>query len=219
MRTSSWRRCSDGGGSMAESTERVVDIWCEDLGHESVVTTLVGRVIREFDLDRVRIEVKNGQGGSSRVIAEFRSWQRAILRGGLGARPDVLIMIVDANSHGYAARKNELRKAVLHDLFPHVVIGCPDPHVESWLLLDPKAFASVTGSPPVATRPRGGEDPKGLFHACVAESGVHVLTGPMELAPDLIEAMDLDMACRQDHSLAVFIQELRAALKLLRTVG
>lgn len=204
---------------MADAVERVIHIWCEDRGHESVITTLVRRILRDLEFAPVRIEVKNGEGGSARVISEFKSWQRAMLKGGLGERPDVLVLIVDANGHGHVARRRELREIITDGLFPHVVIGCPDPHVEAWLMLDTKAFESVTGSALLATRPRGSEDYKGWFHACVAESGVPVLTGPMELAPDLIEGMDLDAASERDRSLSTFLDELRSTLRLLRSAG
>lgn len=196
--------------------ERVVHVWCEDRGHVSVITALVRRVALELGVDALRLETKNGAGGASRAIAELKLWQRAVQKGALGGVPDLLILVVDANSHGFAARRTELQKIVAPGIFPHVVIGCPDPHIEAWLLLDEEAFESVTGKRPIARRPRSGEDHKALFHASVASSGVPVLTGPMELAPDIVAAMDLEQCAREDRSLGGFLAELRGVLRQLR---
>ncbi|MEX1369028.1 MAG: hypothetical protein AB1Z98_38230 [Nannocystaceae bacterium] len=149
------------------------------------------------------------------MAAELKAWQRAVQRGSLGGVPDLLVVVVDANGKGHAARRSELQALVIEGLFPHVVYACPEPHVEAWLMLDAEAFCAVTGSAPVAHRPRKGEDYKGLFHASVAESGIPVLTGPMELAPDLVAEMDLERASRADRSLSMFLDELRGSLKLI----
>jgi hypothetical protein len=196
--------------------ERVVHVWCEDRGHESVITALVRRVVLELDMGSVRMETKNGAGGASRAIAEFKVWQRAVQKGSLGGVPDVLVLVVDANGDGFVARRTELLLVVAPGVFPHVVIACPDPHVEAWLVLDGEAFESVTGKRPVARRPRAGEDYKALFRASVVASGVPVLTGPMELAPDIVAAMDLDRSAMEDRSLGGFLADLRGALRLLR---
>lgn len=192
---------------MADS---VIHIWCEDRGHESVVGALVLRVAHEIGA-RISIETKNGEGGAARAVTEFKGWQRAVAKGILGGVPDILILVVDANSVGHNVRRAELQNAVDRSLFPHVAIGCPDPHIEAWLLVDAAAFRSVTGIAPLARQPRAGEDHKALFHASVAESRTPLLTGPMELAPDIIAAMDLDKAALEDRSLGRFLSDLRAA--------
>jgi hypothetical protein len=209
---SSSNGCSVGGGWVVE---RVVHVWCEDRGHEAVVAALVRTIGRTLGVE-LRIETMNGEGGAPRAITEFKIWQRAVKKGSLGGVPDILIIVIDANGHGHAARRSEVEQVVDAGLFPHVVIGCPDPHVEAWLLLDPTAFRSVTGALPVAHQPRPGEDHKGLFHASVAASGIPVLTGPMELAPDIVAAMDIDKAARSDRSLGAFQADLRAAIAQLR---
>jgi hypothetical protein len=196
--------------------ERVAHVWCEDRGHVSVITALVRRVALELGIDGLRVETKNGAGGASRAIAELKLWQRAVHKGALGGVPDLLILVVDANSHGFAARRAELQKAVAPGMFPHVVIGCPDPHIEAWLLVDEGAFESVAGKRPVARRPRPGEDHKALFHASVTSSGVPVLTGPMELAPDIVAAMSLERSAKEDRALGAFLDELRGVLRQLR---
>lgn len=89
--------------------ERVVHVWCEDRGHVSVITALVRRVAGELGLDGLRVETKNGAGGASRATAELRLWQRAVQKGTLGGVPDLMILVVDANSHGFVARRSELR--------------------------------------------------------------------------------------------------------------
>ncbi len=192
----------------------LVHVWCEDRGHESVVAALAKAVAQDVGASLL-IETKNGEGGAARAISEFKTWQRAVQKGSLGGVPDILIIVVDANGDGHVARRASLGQIVDTSFFPHVVFGCPDPHVEAWLLLDHGAFAAVTGSVPLAPRPRAGEDYKGLFHASVAASGIPVLTGPMELAPDIIAAMDLSRASLADRSLARFLSELRSAIQRL----
>jgi hypothetical protein len=194
--------------------EHRVHVWCEDRGHESVVRALVERIAKQLGV-RVDIETKTGEGGAGRAITEFKAWQRAVQRGLLGGTPDLVIVVVDANSVGARARHAELQGAIIDGIFPHVAIGCPDPHIEAWLLLDVAAFRLVTGSPPLAHQPRPGEDHKALYQSSVAASGIPLLTGPMELAPDIIARMEIDKMAAMDRSLASFLSDVRAALRRL----
>jgi hypothetical protein len=85
--------------------------------------------------------------------------------------------------------------------------------VERWCLADPVAFAHVVGTdvPPVGPR----SDLKQLLAGTIRKAGQFIVTDPMEFAPDIVRAMDLFRAGKNDPSLALFLSDLRAALLAL----
>lgn len=94
------------------------------------------------------------------------------------------------------------------------VKAVPDPHVERWLLLDGAAFRGVLG--------RGCDAPdqkcdrgryKELLARAIYDAGVAPSLGGIELAEDIVAAMDLKRAVRADRSLERFIDELRPVLQ------
>jgi hypothetical protein len=121
-----------------------IDLFCEDLGHEAFIRSLVRRCAAERDI-REELRVRNSRGGAGRAISEFKAWQRSVAVGGGGT--DLLILAVDANDHGLAARLEEMDSAVDRGVFPFVVLACPDPYVEAWYVADPLAFPAAFGLP------------------------------------------------------------------------
>jgi hypothetical protein len=61
--------------------------------------------------------------------------------------PDSIIVVVDANCQGYNGRKDVMDGALAPYLqFQQLVsYAIPDPHIERWMLVDPKAFQAVFG--------------------------------------------------------------------------
>lgn len=190
-------------------------LYCEDSGHEQFARALLGRVASELSL-RVDIRTSSGRGGHGLALTEFRAWQRAIAgAGGIHFEiPDLLVLMIDANCKGYATVRRDLESAIDNGIFPHCAIGCPDPHIERWCLADPQALQEVLG---VA----GPADPgkcerhlyKNLLRQTILNAGQPILTTAMEYAPDLVAAMDLFRAGRNQPSLKHFVDEVRSALQ------
>lgn len=195
-----------------------VALYCEDSGHEQFARALLGRVSVELGL-RVDIRTASGRGGHGLALAEFRSWQRAIAgSGGIHFEiPDLLVLMIDANCKGWATVHRELEDSIDSRLFPRCAIGCPDPHVERWCLADPEAVQKVLGIP-------GPADPgkcdrhlyKNLLRQTILKAGQPILTTEMEYAPDLIAAMDLFRAGKNQNSLKHFTDEIRSVFQGFR---
>jgi hypothetical protein len=193
-------------------------LYCEDSGHEQFARALLNRVAKELGL-RTDIRTLSGRGGHGKALTEFKAWQRAITSGGgIGFEiPDLLVLMIDANCHGWAHMRRELEESIQEGIFPRCAIGCPDPHVERWCFADPGAVLDVLG---VSAPPDPGKCErllyKKLLRETIREAGQPILTTEMEYAPDLVKAMDLFRAGRNQPSLKHFIDEVRSALQNLR---
>jgi hypothetical protein len=194
----------------------VLDLFCEDSGHEVFVTNLVRVMARSLAVLEPQVKPISARGGHGRAISELRAWQRG-LRSGAFARGDALLVVIDANSTGWRAMDKEIRAAIDASLYPQVLIGCPDPHVEVWCAADPVAFQSLfsVAVPPAPVR--GGRLVyKQWLRTALEQAGAMVLGDPMDISLDLLPAMDLNRACRNDASLNHLVGDLRALLQRSR---
>jgi hypothetical protein len=190
-----------------------VDLYCEDSGHELFVRALLVRIARALGV-RVTVQPMNSRGGHGRALSEFRIWQKAMAKSGAGlTRPDLLALIIDANCHGWSDLRRDLSGEIDKKLFPVHVIGCPDPHVERWCFADPVAIQTVFGRPCPRDPEKCERDRyKRLLRETIQQSGQPILTTEMEVAPDLVDAMDLFAAGRNQPSLRHFVDDIRKAL-------
>lgn len=195
---------------------RLVNLYCEDSGHELFARALLSRLAAELGM-RVAVQAMSSRGGHGRALTEFKVWQNAMPRGGsVLTIPDLLVLVIDANCQGWSECRRQLSDAVDEQLFPEHVIGCPDPHVERWCFADPKAIQSVLGSPcPKDPAKCERAKYKQLLRDTIQGSGQPILTTEMEVAPDLVEAMDLFAAGKNQASLKHFVDDTRNALKRL----
>lgn len=195
-----------------------IDLYCEDSGHEQFARALLKRLAGEISL-KLSINTVSGRGGHGQAVTEFKAWQRAVTSGrGISHQiPDLLVLMIDANSTGWAPVRREIEQAIDRAVFPRYAIGCPDPHVERWCLADPQAVQKVLG---IAAPPDPGKHERGLyknlFRQTILKAGQPILTNEMEYAPDLVNAMDLFRAGKNQPSLKHFVDEIRIALQQLR---
>ncbi len=191
----------------------VVQLFCEDSGHERFLRPLIQRVAQE---ERVHVDLSVGsaRGGIGRALAEFVLFQRMLRHAIHNRRPDLLVLVVDANCTGWNERRRELQEAIDLGLFPRAVVGVPDPHVERWCIADPLAFQAVVGTPPP---PDPGKCERDLYKRLLANAldraEIPVLTGPTEIAPDLVEGMDWTTIDRNCPSLAHLVSDLRSQIR------
>jgi hypothetical protein len=198
---------------MADRT-RIV-LFCEDRAHELFVRALVDRLAAELHMRPV-LQAPSTRGGHARALEEFKVWQRSFLRQATHGIPDLLVLVIDANCSPWNEVRRELEAAIDETVMPHHVVGCPDPHVERWYIADPVAFQQVVGVQP--GRDRDECDPhfyKQLIDEAVGGAGIPLLTGPADLAPDLVAAMDFYRAGRNQPSLRHFVDDLRGRLRRL----
>lgn len=193
----------------------VVDLFCEDAGHEAFARALVLRLAREVGTMRPQLRAQSVRGGHGRAISELKAWQKlARTRPG---RPDLLLVLIDANSEGHAAQVAKVEAVVDPALCARWVVGCPDPHVEAWCAADPDALREVTGASPPAppTRPGRGAYKRWLEQALEA-AGIALLNDPMDISAELVPRLDLYRAGRESPSLGRFVDGVRSALTQIR---
>jgi hypothetical protein len=186
-----------------------VDLYCEDIGHEQFTGTLLRRIAHDLEVP-LDFQTRNSRGGHGRALREFRAWQKAVAAQRSGSPiPDLLVLC-----NSWSECRRDLDEAIDSRLFPAHVIGCPDPHIERWCFADPYAIQAVLGCPCPADPGKCERDfYKKLLRETIRKAGQPILTGEMEYAPDLVEAMDLFRAAKSQHSLGHFIEEVRDAFQ------
>lgn len=196
----------------------VVDVFVEDFAHEKFLLAMLSRVAREAGCT-VRHHVRSGRGGHARAVEAMFQAQRVLLEGGIqGPLADLFLVGIDGN----CSTSHEMRREILARCMPEfadrLVMACPDPHIEKWFMADPETFHRV-----VDAKPRVGKDKcqrdyyKRLLASTVANAGQPAPLGGIELAEDLVQAMDLFRAGKADPALGKFVDDLRAAIKRLPT--
>lgn len=198
----------------------VVDLFVEDRAHEEFLKPLVERVATEEDV-RVKVRVRSARGGHARAINEFRQHQKLIERGAVGEpSPELVIVAIDGNCTTFANKRKEIARATIQGLQERVIAACPDPHVERWYLADPDSFQQVVGYRPAFGREKCKRDHyKELLASAVRKAGHPPTLGGIEFAGELVRAMDLYRAGRNDRSLKTFLDDLRDRLQTLGRVA
>lgn len=158
----------------------------------------------------VSIQVGSARFGISRLKRELRAFERLLQRS--SGLPDLLVVLVDANTAGVASRRGEIDDAIDLASFPSAVAGVPDPAVECWYLADPASFAERFGKGPAGD---GAHDCKQRLIAALEDAGEIVVSGGAEFADEIVEAMDLYRAGRNAATLKSFIDDLRGTLRQL----
>jgi hypothetical protein len=194
-----------------------VDIFVEDRAHEQLIVPLVERVAREEGIT-VAPRVRSARGGHGRAMEEFNLYQRVTTKGIPGATEAQLVVVgKDGNCSTFRKAKKEIQAAILRAFSIPVVVACPAPHVERWYLADPESFRTVVGRAPTLKKDKCDRDYyKAAMVRAVREAGHPPTLGGIEFARELVTAMDLYRAGRNDRSLKVFIDELRNGLRTLK---
>jgi hypothetical protein len=191
----------------------VIDVFCEDIGHETFLRNLIKVLAIREAISTPLLRPHSSRGGHGRALTSLKSWQRA-LKTGHQPRGDALLVLIDANSNGWRPMLRAIQDAVDSSLYPTVLIGCPDPHVEVWCTADPEAFQSLF-SVPVPQPPTGSGRLvyKQWLADALEQAGEAVLSDPMAICLDLLPSMDMEKACRNNASLNHFVGVIRAWIK------
>ncbi len=192
----------------------LIDLFAEDYPHEAFLSEMIGRVASE-EGKTIRARPLSARGGHGRALAEFRMYQRAVLKGGQSVNvPDMLVVAIDANCHSWADAKRQIEEEIEAPFKGISVIACPEPHIERWFLADPTSFAEVVGVRPSIGRTKCKRDLyKQILTKAVADAGHPPVLGGVEFAPDIVARMDLYRAGKREKSLKSMVDALRAALK------
>ena len=195
--------------------ELVLDLFVEDRAHEEFLGAVVRRIAREENR-QIQLRVRVARGGYPRVLGELDLYQTMVERG-LAALdlPDILVVAVDANCEGLAAKKKAIRLRLKTTFKDRTVLAVPDPHVERWYLSDRQSFKDVVGVQPPAERrkcERGRY--KRILAQAVRDGGHPAILGGIEFAKELADTMDFYRAGRAERSFKQFVADAVSALRL-----
>ncbi len=187
-----------------------IAVFCEDSFHEQFIAALLQRYQAEHGVP-VGTRFLSAQGGLSRMHGEFKDFLRDLARERTPL-PAAVIVVVDANCLGHVRRR---------DLFDHVVeaypafsqlvhYAIPDPHIERWMLADPRAFQAVFGRGCTCPAVKCAKDEyKRLLRREIRGSGIDPPRGGEEYAADIVAAMDLGYVEIHETSLGLFLKVLK----------
>ena len=193
------------------------DLFVEDRAHEEFVKNMLSRMAQEEEVS-LALQIRSARGGHPRVLDEFRSYQRALLKGVAGMEvPDLLIVAIDANCSSFATARGEIEAAIDPRLQETAVVACPDPHVERWYLADPDSFMEVVGVRPQPGKRKCERDVyKEMLSRAIVRAGHPPTLGGVEFAREIVEAMDLFRAGKLESSLRHFVEDAKALLRRLK---
>ncbi|HTR73165.1 MAG TPA: hypothetical protein VMG80_06160 [Solirubrobacteraceae bacterium] len=195
---------------------RRVELFCEDSAHESCARALVERIAREVQVS-ASLHTATASSGVGRLKRELKAFQALASR--RSGTPDLLVVLVDANAVGPAARRAEIEDILDTTVFPHHVVGTPDPCVERWLLADPTSFAEKFGVQPDITKTSDRDAWKTRLVETLEDAGQIVVQGGAELSEEIIDQMDFYQAGSHDPTIRAFTNDLRASLRRLAEEG
>lgn len=194
----------------------------EDRAHEGFIKALVERIAGEEGLAPTWVEhdVRSARYGSKAVV-EWRKFLQEV-RHWRTPHPDLWVIAIDGNCHGYTERVAQLRRYLKPtDAFQeNVVFAIPDPHVERWYLIDQRALKEATGlaeapgAPPYKCKKNFYKDE---LRRALAPPPVQSLLGGPEFAERIVQHMgDLRDLARQEPSFAKLVNDLRAQFRKRR---
>src|SRR6267154_400047 len=108
-----------------------IALFGEDVGHEFALSALITRYIDQYGV-MSNLKTISSRGGA-KVHSEFSQYLTEIEKGRV-VRPDLIVVAIDSNCHGYAKRLHQLEKITekYQSLAQSVAYAIPDPHIERW---------------------------------------------------------------------------------------
>lgn len=191
---------------------RVV-LFCEDNAHEASARALVRRIAEDEEVE-VTLRVGSDRLGIPRLRRELRAFQALQARS--SGRPDLLIVLIDANRVGPRGRRTEIEELLDRGLVAETVVGTPDPCIERWLLADDQLIASRYGRVVDRSRSTNRRIWKQRLVQILEAAGEVVTQGGAEFAEELLGSMDLQRAAVQEPTLGDFVADLRSAVRRLK---
>jgi hypothetical protein len=178
---------------------------------------MVRRIAREENV-AVSTRVRSARGGHGRAIAELKLYQAVVEKVATETTQAMLLVVgIDGNCMTFTKARGAIQAEIKGRFTDRMVMACPDPHVERWYLADPDSFETVVGSRPAVGAKKCARDHyKRLLSERVQQAGHPPTLGGIEFAAELVDAMDLYRAGKNDHSLRAFVHDLRAKLVAMR---
>ncbi len=193
--------------------KRTIALALEDRAHEMVIGALLARIFSDEkqDLHHWELVVLSNRGGRS--LERAYDYAKKCTRPGEAC--DLLVIASDANCSTFVEKRKQI-EGRLKRYAGGTALALPDPHIEHWLLLDPKAFQRGVGIPKGIVLPQYKCDKnyyKTKLNDLLQSNGiVPQFPGGIEFAPDIIKHLDMPLA-RKDTSFNDFYTAVRACLR------
>ncbi len=195
-------------------TQRNIVLAVEDRAHETVILSLVNRIVLDCGgapSDWTAKVLPSGPGSQSLIAAKeyAKRCQQQI-----GQAVDLFIVASDSNCVGFVEKKGQISQLVSG--YPgRIALALPDPHVERWLLLDPKAFKEGVGLSKGIPAPAYKCDQdhyKKIISQALRNDGIVPQLAGREFAPAIIRKMDFNIA-RKQTDFDEFYTSVRAVIQ------
>jgi hypothetical protein len=188
---------------------RSILLFVEDDAHEKVLVPLLEyRLSEQHDLD-LKVETRSATGGAGRAVSQLKAYLAEVKQQTGGPLPDLFVVAIDANCHGWSKRRDEILEAA-GDYRELVATAIPDPHIERWLLLDSGAFRKVVGRGCRAPDHKCDRDRyKNKLIEAIQQAGQVPFLGGIEYAEDIVRQWDIEQ-CKKDASFRAFVDEVTA---------
>lgn len=161
----------------------------------------------------LRIIVRHSTGGAGSAIAALRQYVVDLQRGRTDYA-DILVVAIDANSVGVAGRRKQIQR-VTGNYAGTVVMAIPDPHVEAWLLADPRALPLALGEAREIDVPATATNWKAELSKACSTLGTTAVAGGIEYANAIAGHMRVTVAGQNQPTIATFTSDLQAAIRRL----
>jgi hypothetical protein len=199
------------------SSALTVDLFAEDRAHEEFLRAMLNRIANDQER-RLTVRVRSARGGHPRVLEELKLYQTSVLKAPESLpMPDLLFIAIDANCKRWSRARNEIQETIQPQFAARSIVVCPDPHVERWYLADPDSFAQVVGiRPKIGKRKCERGRYKAILSKAIVDAGHPPTLGGIEFAQELVAAMDLYRAGKNEASLKHFLDDTFARMKTLQ---
>lgn len=198
---------------MAARTKNIV-LAVEDRAHESVVLSLINRIVIECGQqpsDWTATTLPGGRGSKSLNAA--RDYARSC-KTRVGQAAGLFVVASDSNCVGFVEKKRQIEHLIA-DYPAQTAFALPNSHVERWLLLDPHAFKEGVGLSRGVSAPTfkcEQDHYKKLIVQALREEGIVPQFLGLEFAGEIIRRMDLNLA-RKETDFDEFYSSVRAVIQ------
>ncbi len=192
--------------------------FAEDSAQELFVTPLIVRIAGEYAVG-LSMRTITARGGVPRMMGLLRAYCTEV-EAGVEKRPDIIIIVRDANCKGAVAKRRETLEFIPESLRDVACVVIPDPHVERWFMLDSRAFNQATHA--VCSLPGYKCEKnhyKKLLRDALAANKIVAPLGGVEYAKPIGENIDIRVNHIHDDAYRGALKTLRDRFSTLRVVS
>ena len=186
-------------------------IFVEDVAQENLIRKLFFRIAKESGLDpeRLDVSVPYSRGGAS-----IQALKRYLNDYSIESDVDCFVLGSDGNCNGFTEKKRTLQKNLeKFGALDRTILAIPDPHIERWYVIDPKALSKAVGATIRNNSPKHKCDKghyKKILQKAILSANVEPLQGGAEYGQDVGEHLDFYKISKEDSGFRFFVEQVKA---------